>query len=142
MENAASLSTYDVLFCDTLPYRHAEFRVKPGDGIFSKFQVSQAHCHSATDLAKRLPEKIWDVIFLPGNWGLGFAHVRSGPAEGSIALEALLNLDKRRYPRLIVLHGTDDSLGFGTKLRDAGFLIAHVPWDFVEPMKHIRKEIK
>jgi len=122
-------STFDVLFADTFPYRHGQLRIK---GSTSEKMVCQKHCHTADELLQALPEKLWDVVFVPGYF--------TKHHEMADVIKALCTIPIR--PRLVIFHGTDDTFGFCRQLRNVGYLVTHIPWDFAAPSSHIRKDPK
>ena len=127
-EPPTAVRRYKVLFFDCFSYRHVQFRVKAENP--EKDKVWQRHVHNLAEFNAALLEKDFEVIFIPG-----FVDNNTN-TKGMV--DALIALPECCRPKLLVMHGTADIVRIVPTLRDNGYLVAHVPWDFVNPMLHER----
>lgn len=126
---ANPISEYNVLFTDTFSYRHTQFRIRAGN---SKRVVVQRHCHSAGELIYTIKQKQWDCVFLPGYF--------DKKDELPNIIRIITTLPDNMKPKLVIFHGTEDEHSCVKQLRAVGILASHIPWDFTNPMEHVRKE--
>lgn len=128
---ATPIQEYNALFADTFSYRHTQFRIRAGN---SKRVVVQRHCHTAGELIYTLKQKKWDVVFVPGYF--------DKKDEAPNVIKAICTLPDNMKPSLVIFHGTQDEHNCVKQFRNVGILATHIPWDFTNPMEHIRTESK
>jgi hypothetical protein len=124
-------SPYHALFADSFTYRHQQIRILAGTTGRS---VYQSHVYTADELSKAITRKKWDVVFVPGYF--------EKHDSMDMLIKAFCNLKEVMRPHLVVFHGTTDDRHFIRQLRNVGFIATHIPWDFMEPEKHERKDPK
>lgn len=124
---------FRVLFADNYAIRHGQFRVRS-----DKNNVVQRHCHYAGEtlhaVANEIPDKQWDVIFIPGAMELA--------ANTEEFLNAFIDKCIKRPPRLVIYHGSDDTYYTVQRLMEKGIPAAWVPWDYIDLNNHTRKMMK
>lgn len=126
-----------VLFFDTFRERHAEFQVKGS---------AQRHVHSLEEFKRVLLERKWDVVFIPtymttplGNKsGYGKDDLDADKDAADKVVEQFNSMAENLRPGLVIYHGLEDKFGILPKLRHAGFLCTHVPWDITGRSDHTR----
>lgn len=129
--NMIDTSAYNVLFADSFGYRHKQLRIFPGT---TGRTISQSHVHTAAELERALITRLWDVAMVAGYFDKHDSL--------KTLTEFFCKLDEVRRPRLVIFHGTTDDQHFVRQLRNVGYLATHIPWDFMEPEKHERKDPK
>ena len=129
-----------VLFADSFGNRHCEFRVR-GKGPISPVQ---RHCHTLEDFKSTLPERKWDVIFIPSYWKSSITTNRQGISSDKLDMEEAINaiLSLPEKPGLVIYHGLTDHTQVVLSMKRAGILAAHIPWDIQDMGKHERVDAK
>jgi len=122
---------YHVLFGDSFGYRHKQFRVRSGA---TGRNVVQSHVHTSAELEKATQFRVWDAIMVAGYY--------DKPDSLKTLTKFFCELDEAKRPRLVIFHGTTDDQNFVRQLRNVGYIATHIPWDFMVPAKHERKDPK
>lgn len=122
---------YYVLFADSFTYRHQQIRIRSGTTGRS---VHQAHVHTVVETMKSIPTRKWEAVFIAG-----YFEKHDSIKE---LIHFMCNLEEDQRPRLVIFHGTTDDMHFVRQLRAVGYIVTHIPWDFMDPSVHQRKDPK
>ena len=122
-------SQYNVLFAESFAYRHQQLRIRAGT---TGRNVSQAHVHTLHEVERAITLRKWDVIMVAGYF--------DQPNAIKVLIGKFCELPDEKRARLVIFHGTTDDHHFVRQLRNVGYVATHIPWDFMEPGKHDRKD--
>lgn len=122
-------SKFNVLFADSFGYRHQQIRIRSGT---TGRHVAQTHVHNIKELMEVVSKQKFEVAFIAGYFE------RHDSIKDLIQFFCKLSQELR--PDLVIFHGTTDEQKLVKQLRSVGYIVTHIPWDFMDPSKHIRQD--